>query len=162
MEPVEYTDRQHYLSETSLRRLEGVDPRLVECVEKVSGMLADLNLQVLEGKRTEAEHTLYYEKGVAHKPDHSAHLYGYAVDLGVFIGERLCLEQEIYDDVAQSMVYAAREVGIKLRWGGAPQVDDMRLHEGFIEDLTNDWIDHRRDRQKRPIVDLHHFEIGID
>ena len=162
MEAVEYTDRQFYLSEESLQKLEGVDPRLVDCVHRVSGMMSDLNIQVLEGKRTEAEHTLYYEKGVTQKPDHSAHLYGYAVDLGVFIGDRLCMEAELYDDVVQSMIYAAQEVGIKLRWGGAPQIEDMRLSDGFIEDLSNDWIDYRRERQKRPIVDIHHFEIGID
>ena len=62
MEAVEYTDRQHYLSETSLRRLEGVDPRLIDCVERVSGMLVDLNVQVLEGKRTEESITYTLKK----------------------------------------------------------------------------------------------------
>jgi len=162
LEPVEYTDRQYYLSEKSLEMLDGIDPRLAECVHKASGMCVDINIQVLEGRRTEAEHMLYYEKGVTQKSDHSAHLYGYAVDLGIFIGNRLCLEAEVYDDLVQSMVFAAQEVGVKLRWGGAPQIDDMRLNDGFVEDLTNDWIDYRRERFKRPIIDVHHFEIGLD
>tara|TARA_Y100000385_G_scaffold290491_1_gene363832 strand:- start:42 stop:530 length:489 start_codon:yes stop_codon:yes gene_type:complete len=162
MEPVDYSDRQYFLSDKSMQRLDGVHPDLVKCVEKVSAMCVDLNVQVLEGKRTELEHTLYYEKGVTQKSDHSAHLYGFAVDLGIFIGDRLCLEAEPYDDVTQAMIFAAQEVGIKLRWGGAPQIDDMRESDGFVEDLTNDWIDYRRERQKRPIVDFHHFEIGLD
>jgi len=90
-------------------------------------------------------------------------LYGYAVDLGVFIGNRICLEAEVYDELVQGMIYAAQEVGIKLRWGGAPHIEDMRNTSGcFMEDLTNQYIDRQRERDRRPYVEVHHFEIGIE
>jgi len=162
-EDVDYSARKHYLSQTSEEKLEGIDPRLAECVRKVSGMCSDLNIQVIEGKRTEDEHKWLYEKGAARDPGHSVHLYGYAVDLGIFIGNRICLEAEVYDELVQGMIYAAQEVGIKLRWGGAPQIDDMRNTAGsFMEDLTNQYIDAQRERDRRPYVEVHHFEIGTE
>lgn len=84
-EDVDYSARKHYLSEVSEEKLKGIDPRLAECVRKVSGMCSDLNIQVIEGRRTEDEHKWLYEKGAARDPAHSVHLYGYAVDLGIFM-----------------------------------------------------------------------------
>lgn len=162
-EDVDYSGRQYHLSDASLEKLEGVDERLAACVHKVSGMCSDLNIQVIEGKRSEKDHEWLWQKGVARQAGHSAHLYGYAVDLGIFIGNRLCLEVEVYDELVQGMIFAAEEVGIKLRWGGAPLVDDMRKAQGnFIEDITNDYIDTCRRSGKRPLLDYHHFEVGID
>lgn len=164
LEDVDYSGKQFYLSDASLEKLDGIDKRLAECVHKVSGMCSDLNIQVIEGKRTEKEHEWLWTKGAALKSGHSAHLYGYAVDLGIFIGNRLCLETEVYDELTQGMIYAAREVGgFKLRWGGAPLIDDLcSLDIRFIEDITNDYIDTCRRQDKRPMLDLHHFEIGTD
>tara|TARA_B100000497_G_C7666195_1_gene401686 strand:- start:273 stop:782 length:510 start_codon:yes stop_codon:yes gene_type:complete len=158
---VDYSARKHYLSETSEEKLKSIDARLAECVRKVSGICSDLNIQVIEGKRTEEEHSWLWEKGATHSSGHSPHLYGYAVDLGIFIGNRICPEAEVYDELVRGMIFAAQEVGVKLRWGGAPYVDDLRYHENaFIEDLTNDYIDTCRRAGKRPVLDIHHFEIG--
>ena len=160
---VDYSARKHYLSDSSKEKLESINPRLAECVHKVSGICSDLNIQVIEGKRTEAEHNWLWQKGVTQNSGHSAHLYGYAVDLGIFIGNRLCLEAEVYDELVRGMIFAAQEVDIKLRWGGAPQIDDMRNTAGsFMEDLTNQYIDAQRERDRRPYVEVHHFEIGTE
>jgi hypothetical protein len=160
---VDYSARKHYLSDSSKEKLESINPRLAECVHKVSGICSDLNIQVIEGKRTEAEHNWLWQKGVTQNSGHSAHLYGYAVDLGIFIGNRLCLEAEVYDELVRGMIFAAQEVDIKLRWGGAPHIDDMREHDtAFIEDLSNSYIDKCREDSNRPLLDLHHFEIGIE
>ena len=160
---VNYSGRQFYLSDASKEKLAEVNPRLAECVRKASGMCSDLNIQVIEGKRSEKDHEWLWQKGATKTAGHSPHLYGYAVDLGIFIGERLCLEAEVYDELVQGMMYAAEEVDIKLRWGGAPDIDDMRTQQGrFIEDISNDYIDLCRRNETRPLVEMHHFEIGIE
>ena len=62
-------------------------------------------------------------------------MYGYAVDLVAFIGDRACFELEVYDEVANCMRYAGQDLNTPIRWGGAWQCNNICAYDGMIEDL---------------------------
>ena len=161
MQEVDYSSQRFFLNEESEKKLEDVNPQLANVVRKAIA-ISDLEFQVLEGKRSTQEHMAYYEKGITQVSDHSSHLYGYAVDLIALVNGRIVLEQEPYDDIVECMRIAATELGVKLRWGGAPHWQDITAYNGFIEDLANDYVDQRRRYDKRPVIDVHHFELALD
>ena len=56
------------------------------------------------------------------------------------------------------MKEAAVRTGLKLRWGAAWQIDDLRDFAGTAEDAMNEYIDLRRSQGRRPFIDGPHFE----
>jgi len=158
-----YKDQRFFLNDNSWELLENIDSRLSVVVQHAIGM-SDIEFQVLEGRRTKAMHDALYTKGVTQDAIHSAHFYGMAVDLIVFIEGRTIIEVEPYRDVAQCMQYAAEHVGVPIQWGGCPQVEDLRGNRAFYEDLTNDFFDICRnaDLPKTPTINPHHFEIPVE
>lgn len=156
-----YKDQRFFLNDESWEKLKGVSNDLSLIVQHAIGM-SDVEFQVLEGKRNVATHDFLYSKGATQDANHSSHFYGYAVDLVVYLGDRIILEKEPYDDVAQCMQYAAEYVGVPIRWGGAWHVPDLRGNEEFFEDLTNDFMLRQLEWEKTPVIDFHHFEIPIE
>jgi peptidoglycan L-alanyl-D-glutamate endopeptidase CwlK len=153
--------QKYFLTQESKRKLEGINPRLAEIV-KLAISISDIEFQVLEGTRTRKKHELYYSKGVTQDLSHSTHLYGHAVDLICYIGGRIVLEYEPYLDVAECMKIAATELEVPLTWGGAPQCDDLTKYNGFLQDLTEEYIDLKRGRGRFPLIEAHHFELSIE
>jgi hypothetical protein len=161
LEPVDYSMQKFFFNEESEAKLKDVNPQLAEVMRKALA-ISDIEFQILEGKRTTKEHTKYYEKGITQRSDQSAHLYGYAVDLIIYLDGRPVLEYEPYDDVFDCVKMAAQELGVKIRWGGAPNWHDITTYVGFVEDLANSYVDLRREAGKRPLPDVHHFELALD
>ena len=159
MNEVDYSSQLFFLSEECETKLERINTKLAKCVRNAQA-ISDTQIMVLEGKRSESMHEYLFEKGAAQNPTGSAHLYGYAVDLVPVLKGRISLEAEAFDDIAECMKISAQELGIRLLWGGAPHFDNFQDFVGFLEDLTNQYIDRRRDRGHRPQVELHHFEMG--
>jgi peptidoglycan L-alanyl-D-glutamate endopeptidase CwlK len=159
--PSLYKDQRFFLNDESWDKLAGVTNDLSVMVQHAIGM-SDIEFQVLEGKRTTAEHDFLYSKGATQDAHHSAHFYGYAVDLIVYLDGRIILEKEPYDDVAQCMQFAAEYMDIPIRWGGAWHVPDLRGNKEFYEDLTNDFMVMQLEFEKTPIIDFHHFEIPVE
>ena len=83
-----------------------------------------------------------------------------AVDVAVYIGPRLSWESNLYDDVCDAYVSAARQHGgVGLRWGGAWHIDNMLEYEGTAENATIEYVDLRRSQGRRPFMDSVHLEI---
>jgi peptidoglycan L-alanyl-D-glutamate endopeptidase CwlK len=121
--------------------------------------LTKVDFGVICGLRTEGEQKLLVEKGVSQTMK-SKHLTGDAVDLMAYIGSRGTWELNVYDDVAEAMREAAKNQGVRIRWGAAwtvPNIADWNLS---MEDAMNSYIDQRRSERRRPFIDAPHFELN--
>jgi peptidoglycan L-alanyl-D-glutamate endopeptidase CwlK len=111
--------------------------------------------------RTLEEQRALVEKG-ASQTMKSKHLDGHAVDLMAYCGSRASWELNLYDDIADAMAEAAREVDVPIRWGAAWTVSNIaQFHGGTMEDAMNSYIDERRSQNRRPFIDGPHFELMV-
>jgi peptidoglycan L-alanyl-D-glutamate endopeptidase CwlK len=147
------------LSKRSEDRLLGVDERLVTVV-KAAIHTTKVDFGVICGMRTSKEQEELVAKG-ASKTMKSKHLQGLAVDLMAYIGSRASWELNLYDDIADAMAEAAREVDVPIRWGAAWTVPNIAYFNGTMEDAMNSYIDTRRTQSRRPFIDGPHFELMV-
>ena len=143
------------LGNRSNERLEGVDPSLQAVVRMAIG-ISEQDFSVICGLRTRKEQEALVAKG-ASQTMKSKHLEGNAVDLMAWVdGGRW--ELNLYDEIADAMLKAAKELGVTIRWGAAwhKALNDW---DGTAEDLMNEYIDIRRSAGRRPFIDAPHFEV---
>jgi len=150
------------LSNRSLGRLDGVHPDLVAVVKRAIE-ITEIDFGVIQGVRTIEEQKELVAKG-ASQTMKSKHLpqedgYGHAVDLMAYIGPRGSWELNLYDNIADAMKQAAIELDVKIRWGAAWQIDDIRTWNGNMEEAMNEYVDLRRSQGRRPFIDAPHFEL---
>ena len=111
--------------------------------------------------RTLKEQQALVEKG-ASQTMKSKHLAGHAVDLMAYIGSRGSWELNLYDDIADAVSEAAREVDVPIRWGAAWTIPNIaQFTGGTMEDAMNSYIDERRSQNRRPFIDGPHFELMV-
>jgi len=147
------------LSTRSLDRLIGVDPRLAAVV-KAAIHTTKVDFGVICGMRTLEEQKDLVAKG-ASQTMKSKHLQGYAVDLMAYCGKRASWELNLYDDIADAMAVAAKDVDVPIRWGASWTVPNIAYFEGTMEDAMNSYIDERRTQGRRPFIDGPHFELMV-
>ena len=147
------------LSKRSLDRLDGLDERLIAVVTSAIHR-SKIDFGVICGMRTLEEQRALVEKG-ASQTMKSKHLDGHAVDLMAYIGSRGSWELNLYDDIADAMAEAAREVDVPIRWGAAWTVTNIAQFDGTMEDAMNSYIDERRSQNRRPFIDGPHFELMV-
>ena len=106
------------LSQRSLDRLKGVDSRLVAVVKRAI-QISKYDFMVVEGMRTIETQREYVKKGVS-KTMNSYHLKGKAVDLAPLENRAIDWNNTKgqFDSVADAMMQAAKELNVKLTWGG--------------------------------------------
>jgi len=148
------------LSKRSLEKLEGLDPQLVAVVKSAIHK-SKIDFGVICGMRTVKEQETLVAKG-ASQTMKSKHLDGLAVDLMAYIGSRSSWELNLYDDIADAMAEAAREIDVVLRWGAAWTVPNIAHYQGgSMENAMNEYIDERRLQGRRPFIDGPHFELMV-
>jgi len=146
------------LSQRSLDELNGVDPRLVAVVKRAI-QLTTVDFGVTEGLRSLETQRKYVAAGKSQTMK-SKHIDGKAVDLVAYVNGKVSWELNLYDNIADAMTKAAKELGLPLRWGAAWNIPDIRLWNGSMEDAMNHYVDERRREGKRPFIDGPHFEIA--
>ena len=107
------------LADRSLRRLEGVHPRLVEVV-LLAAATSPMNFIVTDGVRT-LERQIELVKEGKSKTLRSRHLgpVGHAVDLAVILEDgTVSWENSLYKLLAMTMKEAARQLAVPIEWGG--------------------------------------------
>ena len=145
------------LSKRSLGKLEGVKPEMIEVV-KTAIEFTTVDFGVIQGLRTLEQQRELVAKG-ASQTMKSKHLTGDAVDLMAYVGSRGSWELSLYDNIADAMKLAAIECDVKLRWGAAWHIDDIREWDGTMQDAMDQYIDIRRSQGRRPFIDGPHFEL---
>jgi peptidoglycan L-alanyl-D-glutamate endopeptidase CwlK len=147
------------LSQRSLDRLEGVDERMVSLAKYAIGITkVDFGIPHLGGLRTMEQQRQLVDKG-ASQTMKSKHLEGIAIDTVAYIGSRVSWELNLYDDIANAIQQAAKDLGISVRWGAAWHIDSIANFEGTMENAMNEYIDLRRSQGRRPFIDAPHFEL---
>jgi peptidoglycan L-alanyl-D-glutamate endopeptidase CwlK len=146
------------LSSRSRERLAGVKPDLADTVKRALE-LSPIDFGVSEGKRTLERQKLLVSQG-ASQTMKSKHLTGDAVDLVGYLDAHVSWEMSIYCKIADAVRQAAIETDVSIRWGGAWQVRDIRLHEGGMDEAQDAYIDLRRSEGRRPFLDGPHFELS--
>ena len=150
------------LSQRSLDKLDGVHPEMVATVQKAIE-LTDVDFGVTYGVRTlEAQKELVASgRSQTMKSKHliQGDGYSHAVDLVAYFGSDVSWELNVYDEIADAMAQAAREVGIPIKRGAAWSEGDIREYPGTAEDAMNAYVDLRRSQGRRPFIDAPHFEM---
>jgi peptidoglycan L-alanyl-D-glutamate endopeptidase CwlK len=146
------------LSTGSIEKLIGVKPEMVLVVGRAITK-TKIDFGVTQGLRTIEEQKEYVASG-ASQTMKSKHLTGDAVDLVAYMGSRISWEITLYDDIADAMVEAAKEIGVGLRWGAAWHIPDITKYNGTMQEATDEYIDLRRSQGKRPFIDAPHFELA--
>lgn len=119
------------LGSKSKAKLMGVHPELVGVVE-LAITLTEQDFSVIEGLRSKRRQQQLYYKG-ATQTMHSRHLTGHAVDLAPY---PLSWDWPLFYPIADAMIEAAKELDVKLRWGGNWRVRDVRNWEGTAKELN--------------------------
>lgn len=104
------------LGATSLARLKGVHPDLVRVVKRAIE-LTKQDFTVLEGLRTKERQKQLVAKG-ASKTMNSYHITGHAVDVAPIVNGQVSWDWKYYYPVRDAMKAAAKELGVKVEWGG--------------------------------------------
>tara|TARA_Y100000361_G_scaffold54277_1_gene47380 strand:- start:3562 stop:4014 length:453 start_codon:yes stop_codon:yes gene_type:complete len=146
------------LSANSMSKMTGIKDELHTIVCEAI-RLTKVDFGVICGKRTEAEQQELVAKG-ASQTMKSKHLTGDAVDLMAYVGSRASWELNLYDEIADAMKQAAKNKGVKIRWGAAWHIDNFAEYEGTAEDAMNSYVDLRRSQGRRPFIDGPHFELN--
>jgi peptidoglycan L-alanyl-D-glutamate endopeptidase CwlK len=151
------------LSQRSFQKLAGVNEQLQDTVKKAIE-LTKIDFGVIYGVRTFDEQKKLYDAGRSQTMN-SKHLLqddetGHAVDLMAYQDGDPCWEIQVYDEIADAMKEAAVRTDLKIRWGAAWHIDDLRAWEGTAEDAMNAYVDLRRSQGRRPFIDGPHFEIN--
>lgn len=154
------------LSNRSRERLLGVHPKLVRVVERAIET-TKVDFGVTSGIRnlTEQEQLVAAGKSQTMKSKHLRQEdgFGHAVDLVAYVhtdgGAHVSWELNLYDDIADAMKRAARDVGLSVRWGGAWQVNDVTVWQGTMEEAMLSYIDLRRSQGRKIFLDGPHFEV---
>ena len=147
------------LGKGSLAKLEGIDDRMIAVV-KYAINVTKQDFSVICGMRTIEEQKVLVAKG-ASQTMKSKHIDGLAVDLMAYVnGGRW--ELNLYDEIADAMSEAAREIDVPIVWGAAWSVPNIAQYgEGNMEDAMNSYIDLRRSQGRRPFIDGPHFELVV-
>jgi peptidoglycan L-alanyl-D-glutamate endopeptidase CwlK len=145
------------LSLTSKMRLRGVDPKLVAVVNRAI-QITKVDFGVTEGVRSLETQKKYVAAGKS-KTMNSKHLNGRAVDLVAYVNGKISWELNLYDDIADAMAQAGRELGVPLRWGAAWNIPDITKWDKSMQEAMNFYIDTRRQQGARPFIDGPHFEL---
>ena len=146
------------LSSRSRERLLGVKPELSDTVKRALE-LSPIDFGVTEGKRSLERQKELVSRGMS-QTMRSKHLTGDAADLVAYLSGKICWEMPAYQQLADAMKEAAEETDVSIRWGGAWQVRDIRLHEGTMEEAMNAYVDLRRSEGRTPFLDGPHFELS--
>ena len=124
------------LDERSEKRLEGVNPTLVSIVRRAAKRLP-FSLFVVEGLRSKERQEQLYAQGRT-KPGpkvtwtmKSKHIEGKAVDLAPLIDGAIDWKDlKKFDQIAEAMIEAGKEVGVLVRWGADWDMDGLPRERG--------------------------------
>jgi len=141
--------------EKSLRELEGVDAELVAMVHRALE-ITEQEFAVHDGLRTKEEQQALVIAGASQTLD-SKHLSGQAVDLVPVINGKLRWEWEPIFVVAKAVREAAKEMGLKIRWGCAWDVNYTNTLD-TPEAVSEAYVARRKAAGKKPFLDGPHFE----
>lgn len=104
------------LSARSIDKLNGVHADMVKVVKRAIE-ITSVDFSVTEGLRSIERQKELVAKG-ASKTMKSRHITGHAIDVAAFIDGKISWDWKYYENIADAMKQAAKEVGVNIEWGG--------------------------------------------
>lgn len=153
------------LGKSSLARLVGVHPNLVRVVKRAIQITAQ-DFCVNDGARTAEEQNALFRKGVSQKDGYrnrsnhqkTADGTGHAVDLVPWVGGKPEFSDwNFYYPVAVAMSLAAKEIGVRIRWGGN-WYERMNDYGSTLEDVKAAVERYKAQHPGPDFIDGPHFE----
>lgn len=153
-------------SSSKFAKLSGVHPDVIKVVE-LAATKTTMPFIVVEGVRTLARQQRLVKSG-ASQTLNSKHLpqaggYGHAVDLAPYFDfdgdgdHELSWHLEHFYPIAEAMRSAAKELGVRIRWGGCWTV--LNSTTDSTASLVTAYSAARRKAGKRAFIDCPHFEL---
>lgn len=105
-----------HLGHSSLRKLEGVDERLVRLV-KHAIEITEVDFTILEGLRTTERQALLVARGSSQTMN-SRHITGHAIDIAPWVNNTVSWRWPDFRALAPFIFEAARNLEIPIEWGG--------------------------------------------
>jgi peptidoglycan L-alanyl-D-glutamate endopeptidase CwlK len=153
------------LGAKSRAELKGVHPDLVRVVERAI-QITSQDFSVHDGLRTQEEQKRLVAAG-ASKTMNSMHRqqpdgYGHAVDLVPFINGKLRWEWPAIYPIAAAVWQAARELGVRIRWGGNwSELNAINTGTAAaMKAAVDTYAAQRRKQGKSAFLDGPHFELA--
>lgn len=146
------------LSKRSLKKMEGINPKLVTLVKHAIS-LSSVDFGVSEGLRSVERQKKLVEQKRSQTMD-SQHIKGRAIDVYAYIDGEAVWELNVYDEIADAFAMASRSQGVPLVWGAAWTVPDIGQYSGSMEEAMHSYVDLRRSQNRRPFLDGPHFELA--
>ena len=143
-------------SDRSASNLVGVKGALVNVAIKALGW-SDVDFAVTDGVRTIEEQRALVACGASRTMD-SKHLTGDAIDLVPFVGDKLRWELPVICTMAAAVRAAAVDLGVKLRWGGAWDLE-FTATIGAPIDVVDGYVKRRQVMKRSVFIDGPHFEL---
>lgn len=144
------------LSARSEINLIGVKSQLVLLTRKALGW-SDVDFAVTDGVRTIEEQRALVAAGASRTME-SKHLTGDAIDLVPFVGDKLRWEMPVICTMAAAVRAAAVDLGVKLRWGGAWDLE-FTATIGAPIDIVDGYTKRRLANNRTVFIDGPHFEL---
>lgn len=146
------------LSTRSIGRLSGVHPDLVKVVKRAI-QISNYDFMVVEGLRTIETQREYVKNGVS-KTMNSFHLTGHAVDLAPLENGAIDWENKKgqFDSVAKAMMQAAKELGVKVVYGGVWDKNMTEYDNPQQESLS--YVGRQRSKGLSAFIDKPHFQVS--
>ena len=154
------TQNTFKFSARSLSKFAGVHPDL----KAVADRAIELTVQdfgVTEGLRTAERQRLLVSQGRSQTMN-SRHITGHAIDVLAYSGKQHTWDIPAYLLIANAFVWAADEVDVAIRWGGAWHIPDIRVcrvKDDPGETMMELYRQTRKRQGRKTFVDAVHFEI---
>lgn len=145
------------LGEKSLKELQGVKPSLVAVVKRAIEITKQ-DFAVNDGLRTLEEQKRLLASG-ATKTLASKHITGDAVDVVPFINGKPRWEWVPIYVVAEAMRAAAKELNIKITWGGCWDIIDFTNTTESPQKMVEGYVARRKKLGKSAFIDGPHFQL---
>lgn len=141
--------------ESSKKRLNEVNYDLWR-VTNLALKYSKQNFAVTEGLRT-VERQKQLVKSGASQTMKSKHIDGMAVDLAPVVNGKISWDWQYFYPIAEAMRKAAKELNVRIRWGGAWVVLNDTTKPAT--ELVKDYVAERKRLGKKAFTDGPHFEL---
>lgn len=151
----EVKDNNFVFSNTSIKRLSGVNDDLVKVVKRAL-VLSTQDFAVLEGLRSKERQAELVRKG-ASQTMNSKHIIGRAVDLVPIVDGKVSWDWKYFYPIAEAVRKAAKELGVRVKWGGS--WDELNTTNLPTTKLVENYVTTRRKQGRKAFTDGPHFEL---
>lgn len=142
----------------SKERLGAVNPIMAKVANRALE-LSPYDFTIAQGLRTIEEQKKLVAEGKS-QTMRSKHLGGTAIDFAPIVNGKANWDEKYVFAVADAFKKAADELGVNLRWGGNWN-KNLSDYSKSTKELHQEYLDDRKKKNKKPFIDLVHFEMAF-